>query len=138
MLSTIATGKGTPIASQIEDWLAEKDMKPRQKVDYRRAVTRFEAWLVGSSRASTVEAVTRTMAGDYKTQAFVRTGAHPKTANKDISALSSFWNWLEPRGLTKENVWRGQSLPAVTFQSLCARRARSDAPYQNRLATYSP
>ena len=111
ILATIAYGRGTPISSQIEDWLAEKDMKNRQKVDYRRAVTKFEAWLTSSGRPSTVEAITRTIAGEYKTEVFVRTGTHPKTANKDISALSTFWRWLEPRGLAKENVWRGQGLP---------------------------
>ncbi len=46
-------------------------MKPRQKIDYRRAVSKFEAWLASSARPSTVEAITRTMAGEYKTQAFV-------------------------------------------------------------------
>ena len=58
-----------------------------------------------------LESINRKIAGEYKTAAFVRTGVHAKTANKDISALSSFWRWLEPRGLATENVWRGQSLP---------------------------
>ena len=35
-------------------------------------------------------------------------------------------------------AWADNPLPAVKFHNLCARRARSDAPYQNRLATYSP
>jgi integrase len=111
MLATIATGRGTPIAALIDDWLAEKDMKPRQKLDYRRAVTKFDAWLMKVGKPSTVEAITKTIAGEYKTAAFVRTGANAKTANKDISALSTFWRWLEPRGLAQENVWRGQGLP---------------------------
>ena len=112
LLAMIATGKGTPIASLMDDWLLEKAMRPRQTLDYRRAVTKFEAWLVTTAkRPSTVETVNRKVAADYKTQAFVRTGVHPKTANKDISALSGFWKWLEPRGLVTENVWQGQSLP---------------------------
>jgi integrase len=130
MLSLVATGRGTPIAALIDDWLAEKDMKVRQKLDYRRAVSKFEAWLLRSGKPSTVEAITKTIAGEYKTAAFVRTGANAKTANKDISALSTFWRWLEPRGLATENVWRGQGLPKPKRSSTGSGGARK-RPYSD-------
>src|SRR5215217_9017803 len=41
----IATGKATPIAALVDQWIAERPMKPRQITDYRRAVAKLTAWL---------------------------------------------------------------------------------------------
>lgn len=122
----IATAKGTPIAALADDWLAEKPMKQRQKLDYRRAVTKFEAWALARNLSGTAEAVTKRHAGDYKTSAFVRAGVNWRTANKDISALSGYWKWLETRGIAPENVWRGMMLPKLKPQDGAAKRAYSD------------
>lgn len=113
--ATIATAKGTPISALADDWLAEKPMKPRQKLDYRRAVTKFEAWALASQSGTggMAEAVTKRTAGDYKTLGFVRAGANWRTANKDFSALSGYWKWLVTRGIAKENVWQGMLLPKL-------------------------
>jgi len=106
----VAVGQATPITRLIDKWLAERPMKPRQQVDYRRAVEKFSGWLAAQRLAASIEAVTRKVAGRYVTDVFVETGAHPKTANKDISCLSSLWKWAERKGFVEENVWRGQSL----------------------------
>lgn len=107
---SIATGKATPILSMIDKWLAERPMKPRQQTDYRRAVVKFNTWLSANKLPVTLEGVTRRTAGRYITEAFVEAGVHPRTANKDISCLSSLWKWAERKGIVEENVWRGQSL----------------------------
>lgn len=107
----VASGKVTPISPLVEPWLAHKDMKPRQVLDYRRAAHRFAAWLGASKLPQSVEGVTRRIAGRYVTEAFLETGTNVSTARKDISALSSLWRWLEVKGHAGENVWRGQSPP---------------------------
>ena len=106
----VAVGQATPITRLIDKWLAERPMKPRQQVDYRRAVDKFASWLAAQRLPASIETVTRKVAGRYVTDVFVETGAHPKTANKDISCLSSLWKWAERKGFVSENIWRGQSL----------------------------
>lgn len=107
----IASGEETLLVTFINQWLAESSMKPRQKIDYRRAVLKLDRWLGLNGHALTIEAVTRKAAGDYVTKAFVERGAHWRTANKDISCLSSYWKWLRRKGHVEDNVWQGQSLP---------------------------
>ncbi len=102
----VATGQATPITSLLDPWMAERrDMKPRQHRDYRRAVEKFHAW-----KQTPIEGVTKKVAGGYVAEAYVAKGTHPKTANKDISCLSSFWTWLVKRGHAEVNPWEGQSL----------------------------
>ncbi len=99
----IATGRATPITpAMIEEWIAERQMKPRQVLDYRRAVRKLLAHLP----SATVEGVDKRAAGDYRA-ALTRLGTHPRTAAKDISALASLWKHLESRGLASSNPWRG-------------------------------
>lgn len=102
--AAIATGRATPFLPLVDRWLDERlSMKPRQKHDYRRAITKFSAF------CSTIEGATRRKVGEYVTEHFIEKGIHPRTLNKDISCLSSFWRWLEKRGFTEgENPWRGQ------------------------------
>lgn len=106
----VAIGQASPITKLIDKWLAERPMKPRQQVDYRRAVEKFAGWLAATKLPVSIEAVTRKIAGRYVTDVFVATRIHPKTANKDISCLSSLWKWAERKGIVEENIWRGQSL----------------------------
>lgn len=102
----IASGTETPITSLIDHWLTERaDMKPRQRADYRRAVTKFGEW-----SPMGIEGVTKKIAGRYIGQEMIGKGRHPKTANKDISCLSSYWKWLIKRGHAEANPWQGQSL----------------------------
>ena len=110
-LVKVAAGKETPLQALIDDWLTERAMRPRQTLDYRRAVAKLTAWLTTSGLPPTIEAVTKRAASDYRMATFVRPGVNPKTANKDISALSSLWKFAERRGLVEDNPWRGQSLP---------------------------
>lgn len=106
----IATGKGTPIMSLVDRWLGERhEMKPRQRIDYRRAVVKFVDWLTASKLPATAEQCTRRIAGEYVSD-FVERGVAVRTTNKDISVLSSFWRWLETKGLAEANIWREQSL----------------------------
>ena len=118
----------------MEDWLAERNMKPRQVLDYRRAVAKLDAWLSSEKLAGTVEGVTRKVAGRYISGACVKAKVHWKTANKDISCLSSFWKWLEPKGYVPENVWKGQSLQKQRQASGTGKRPYTDDELSRLLA----
>ena len=107
----VAAGKETPIAALLPDWLTERGMKPRQVLDYTRAVTKLTTWLASEGHAPTIEGVTKRIASDYRMAAFVRAGVNPRTANKDISALGSLWKFAARRALVEVNPWQGQSLP---------------------------
>lgn len=121
----VARGLVTPILSLVDAWLAERiDMKARQRIDYRRAVAKFEAWLVSESLSGAIEVANRKLAGRYVSEAMVAKGAHWKTANKDISALSQYWKWLLRKGHVSENIWANQSLPKI--------RPKSDAQRPKR------
>ena len=122
----VATGTATPILSLVSQWLAERPMKPRQQTDYRRAVTKFEAWLSASKLPTTVEGCSRRIAGRYVSDAFVEAGVHPRTANKDISCLSSFWKWLAKKRYASDNVWREQSLAKPQPKKNEAKRPYTD------------
>lgn len=102
----IARGEMTPIGSLVDLWMTERsDMKERQRSDYRRAVSRFAEWAsVG------IEGVSRKIVGRYISEEMIGSGMHPKTANKYISCLSSYWKWMIKRGHADNNPWQGQSL----------------------------
>jgi hypothetical protein len=109
-VSSIAHG-AAPIMPLADDWLALKTtLKPRQRLDYRRAVGKLEAWLLSKGIEPTVDAVTKRVTSDYRDH-FTRAGVHPKTASKDISVLSGLWKEAERKSLGDDNPWRGQSFP---------------------------
>jgi integrase len=112
-LAAIAYGKGTPISALVEDYLREKNFRPRQAHEYGRTIRGFEGWLQEEAKlAGTVEAVTRRVVADWRRDTLIRPGVHHKTANRAISSLSSFWRWLEMQGHVQgDSPWRGMSLP---------------------------
>jgi integrase len=113
IVSRIAHG-AVPIGTLADQWLEVKPIKPRQKLDYRRAVAKLETWLLAKSFSPTIETITRRIASDYRDEAFAKTGVHPRTANKDLSVLSGLWKHAERKALVEDNPWRGQSLPETS------------------------
>jgi integrase len=107
----VAAGKEMPIVALIDDWLTERGMRPRQVHDFRRAVTKLTTWLAAEGHPPTIEGVTKRIASDYRMATFVRVGALPRTANKDVSALSSLWKFAVRRDMMEVNPWQGQRLP---------------------------
>ncbi len=112
MFFKVAQGLATPVPSFIDAWLAERlNMKPRQKLDYRRAVKNFAHWLTTVGLDGSMEATTRKIGGRYVSEAMVAKNKNPGTVNKDISVLSGYWKWLIKKGHVTENIWSGQALP---------------------------
>lgn len=115
MLSEVAFGRGTPLATHLTTYHGQSNRKARTQADDRRAVEYLSDWCRQDNLAPTIENISRKRAGqfingyltgDQKGQAIAR-----KTANKYISSLSGYWKWMEKRGLVEANVWQGQSLP---------------------------
>ena len=106
-LTAIATGKATPLGYLADKWLSEKPIKPRQKLDYRRAVSNLEAWLTVHDLPQTVEAVTKVVVSDYRAEAFIKSGMHPRSANKSLSVLRGFGSTLRPATWSPRASTRG-------------------------------
>jgi integrase len=68
--------------------------------------------------------VDRRFAGSFVSEA-LRPGRQPKTVNRIISSLSSFWAWMKGRGLTEVNPWSGQGEKRKDN----GRQARPKRPY---------
>jgi integrase len=126
ILASIATGRATPIGSLADQWLAEKPLKGKQRLDYRRAVAKLETWMADKSLPPTLQAITKQTAASYRDEAFVRAGVHSRSANKDLSALSGLWKHAERKDLVIGNPWRGQFLPQSTASSSHKRPLTSD------------
>lgn len=123
----LAVGEATPVAHYVDSWIIEAAMKPRQNTDYRRAVSKFGDWLGATKRVATVETINTKVAGQYVFDSFSSKGVNAKTANKDISCLSSYWQWLTKKGHAAGNPWRGQSLPKPVKPRGETQRAFTDA-----------
>lgn len=119
----VAMGQATPVETLVDTWIGETDMKPRQKLDYTRAVRKLAAWLKECRLSSDVEAIDRKVAGRYVSK-FIKEGVNPRTTNKDISCLSSMWKWLAKRGYVTSSVWSGQSVKQPK-----ARKGEGKRPY---------
>jgi site-specific recombinase XerD len=111
-----------PLADQ---WLTEKPLKAKQRLDYRRAVAKLETWMAGKSMPPTLQAVTKQVAASYRDEAFVRAGTHSRSGNKDLSALSGLWKHAERKDMIQGNPWRGQFLPQSTASSSSHKRPLS-------------
>lgn len=108
--NAVALGIETPINSLVDAWLREQKVTPRSVADYRRALGRFVAWCSASKIPATIEKISRKIAGRFVSEAFIATRTDPKTTNKYVSSLSSYWRWLIKRGHCEANPWTGQSV----------------------------
>ena len=110
LYDAVATGQATPFEALRDDWLREKRLSGRAEAAYSHALRELKAWCADTSVSPTIEAISKRVAGRFIHERFVLTNAAPATANKAITALSSYWKWLEKRGHYEGNPWAGQSL----------------------------
>ncbi|WP_411904061.1 hypothetical protein [Methylorubrum thiocyanatum] len=111
--AAIALGIQTPLPALLQRMFAEKaGLSIGYRDDIKRALGRLEAWCDSKRTPKTVEAITQRVAGRFIHDQFIEPGVSIKTANKDLSALRSYWRWLAKRHGTKENPWLQQSLEA--------------------------
>jgi integrase len=106
----IATGRATPLEPFIDSWLAEQDIEARSKGDHRRAVKELLAWIASERLAQTIEVFDRRTAGRYVTHLLSAGLDRQKTVTKRLWSLSRLWAWLESKGYTEGNPWRGHDV----------------------------
>jgi integrase len=106
----LATGKATPIGTYVDRWLAATTYSDRTKADARTAITQLIDWFEDQKRPCVIERIDDRAASDFRDSVF--TGkAHPKTANKKLSALRQYWAWLDRSFGIRPNPWDAKSLP---------------------------
>lgn len=109
----ILAGRATPFEIGQEDFIRETYSNTRSASDARRIIGRYVGWTQDGNGRPTVEAADRRQAGRYVS--WLRQGADlsDKSIGKELSFLSSYWNWLHARGITDaDNPWRGQKIKA--------------------------
>ena len=108
----VAKGEGTLLHSQVETWLGEQAgvITGQTISQHRTAVNGFLAW---AGEGELVEDVSRKRAGEYVSHLLAPDSAiRRRTVGRYVSSLSSFWKWLEARGLATQgnNPWRGHGI----------------------------
>lgn len=104
----------TPLRQYFETWMDEKRFSARAKGDHKAALRKLEIWLEARKLPLTIDQVTNRVAGEFKIEEFSKKGAHPKTANKHLSSLRTYWKWLINHGHSETgNPWIGLSLPKL-------------------------
>jgi integrase len=119
----VARGTATPIKAHLETFLSEKTYSARYKDDIRRAAGRLVSWSARGNAPETLEAISRKVAGHFISKELAKLLGDPKTINKDISALSSYWRWLGKRGHLAEdavNPWERQGFEVPRSAGLAA------------------
>jgi hypothetical protein len=106
----LATGRATPLDLYVDRWLASSGYSERTKADARTALAQFKSWSSASGRNFFIETVTDRVASDFRDEAFVVKLTHPKTANKKLSALRQYWEWLDKSFGNRPNPWMRKSL----------------------------
>lgn len=106
----VAAGQQTPLKLALEPFFREKRFAKGYADDISRSVGWLADWLEGKSHSVTVEAVTRRIAGEFIHERMIVSSMHPKSANRAISCLTSYWTYLGRRWGQAENPWTGQSI----------------------------
>jgi integrase len=126
----IAMGRATPLKHHVETWLSEPGKRgtvraPRTVMEYRAMLDSFALWLGGEGLGSTLEGVTRVVAGRY-VSSLHKQSLSPARMRDILAALSTYWGWLEARGFARRggNPWKEQDIPKV--QKAQALRAVTD------------
>jgi hypothetical protein len=119
----IASGQATPVDYYLERWLAASSYSERTKADARTAMSQFKLWCSQTDRTIFIETVSDHIASDFRDEAFVATNTHAHTANKKLSALRQYWQWLDKSFGVRPNPWSGKSLA-----KLKAHRFMQDGP----------
>lgn len=109
----IAKGTATPLLIYVDAWLAEGGRKGPLSVKtaagYRADMRGLERWLAVQG-VTTLEQVTKAVAGRWVSETMIAAGVPWATANKRITAPASYWKWLIKRGHAEVTPWAGQSV----------------------------
>ncbi|AZO77229.1 MULTISPECIES: hypothetical protein [unclassified Bosea (in: a-proteobacteria)] len=117
--TAVAAGQQTPLKLMLTPFFRERRFAKGYADDITRSVTRLESWLETKGRSITVEAVARREAGEFIHETMVEPGTHHRSANRAISCLASYWEYMVKRWGQGDNPW--------TDQRVAKRKVRSEA-----------
>lgn len=109
----VANGNATPVDARHAEYLAEKDgkLQARTLADDARAMRFLLQWLSAESIPSALESITKRRAHEFAKALPVIADVGPATANKYLSRLSSYWQWLAQKtDSAAVNPWYGVAL----------------------------
>lgn len=122
----LATGKATPLGTYVERWLAAADYSERTSADARTILKELQAWCQATSQSGFIEDVDDKVASDFRDEALVQKQVHPVTANKKLTLLRRYWDWLDRSFGIRPNPWARKSLPRPKVHRIASDGA--DAP----------
>lgn len=131
----IVRGERTPITVHVDRWINELQadgIAKRTAKHYRNCVIELAAFAGQEKLPLTLEAFSRRHAGDLISKCFIQPKAHHKTAAKFISALSTYWRWLESRGLIPvgaDNPWLRQLKPKAPKPQRGSKAHQKERPF---------
>lgn len=131
----IVRGERTPITVHVDRWINElraDGIAKRTAKHYRNCVVELAAFAGQEKLPLTLEAFSRRHAGDLISKRFIQPNAHHKTAAKFISALSTYWRWLESRGLIPvgtDNPWLRQPKPKAPRPQRGSKAHQKERPF---------
>lgn len=138
----IVRGERTPIPVNVDRWIAELEsdgIAKRTAKHYRNCVRELATVAGQEGLPLTLEAFGRRHAGDFISKRFIQPKAHHKTSAKFISALSTYWRWLESRGLIPvgtDNPWLRQPKPKAPKPQRGSKAHQKERPFTDvELAT---
>ncbi len=107
MFEGIALGTSHPITLFVDDWLTALQIAPKTIPSYRQAVKTLDDWTKEQEDVPQVlEAITMKVAQRFIEERFEKAGVHPTTANKLLSGLTSYWDWLLKTHRLDADVYR--------------------------------
>jgi integrase len=106
----VASGQSTPIDTYLDRWLLGSTYTARTKADHRHALKLFLDWMERRRKIVGLEALDSRSAADFRDDALIAQRVHPKTANKALSGLRSYWKWMVTSGFVAHNPWVGKTV----------------------------
>ena len=110
--AAVASGTATPLRALLDIWFEENSFTIGYKEDVRRVLGLLETWCATTATVQSIEAIKIGVAGRFVHEQYIRHKANHTTANKAISGLRSYWDWLGLRHGLRPNPWIGQGLKA--------------------------
>ncbi|MCC8931914.1 DUF6538 domain-containing protein [Rhizobium sp. 'Codium 1'] len=106
----IATGQKTPIDAHRERYQSQLRVKPRTIADDNRAMKYLLDWCKAEDVSPFLETFGKREAIRFTDDFPALIGTHqPRTLNKYVRRLGSYWKWMEGRDEVSANVWQGRT-----------------------------
>ena len=109
----VAHGEPTPVDARHSEYMADKQgkLQARTLADDNRAMKLLLRWLAAENIPPSLESITKKRAQSFAKILPVLANVGPATANKYLSRLSSYWQWLSGvADAAAVNPWRGVAL----------------------------